>query len=282
MRLRPFCLFGLANLLVAAPVVSQEAPAAAVPATTTAAAAAATPGPAPATCFPACREGFTCHEQRCVSLCNPPCPEGLECVAGRRCEPPLPGPRPGKVYEPPAPPVKAFEERSHTLLGFHLGLPGKVEQDGRRESLGSTLGFNIRGDAPIASYVLLGPMLQLGAWSPDVTPEPSTNYYVDLALLLRVRAPITTSRFNYQLWLGMPIGVTVDVLGGDIPDVSGLGLGWNIGVLGGAAVHFTPKFGLFAEVGWQQHKLSHSADVGQDLDFELQQWCLNLGIAVKN
>lgn len=282
MRLGPFCLFGLANLLAAAPGASQEAAATVVAAPTTAAPAAPSAAPAQQTCFPACREGFTCHERRCISLCNPPCPEGLECVAGRRCEPPLPGARPGKVYEPPAPPVKAFEERSHTLLGFHLGLPGKVEQDGQRESLGSTLGFNVRGDAPIASYVLLGPMLQLGAWSPDVTPEPSNNYYVDLALLLRVRAPITTSRFNYQLWLGMPIGVTIDVLGGDIPNVSGLGLGWNIGVLGGAAVHFTPKFGLFAEVGWQQHKLSHSAEIGQDLDFELQQWCLNLGIVVKN
>jgi hypothetical protein len=276
-------------LLVAVPAASQEAapPPAAPPATATAAPATApatTPSATPAgdTCFPACREGFTCHEQRCISLCNPPCPEGLECAQGRRCEPPLPGGRPGKVYEPPAPPVKSFEERSHTLLAFHLGMPGSVEQDGRRGSLGTTFGFNVRGDAPIAGYVLLGPMLQLGAWSPDVTPEPSNNYYVDLDLVLRVRVPITTARFDYQAWLGMPIGVTVDVLGSDVPNVSGLGLGWNIGVLFGGAVHFTPKFGLFAEGGWLQHKLSHSAEVGQDLDVELQQWCLNLGIVVRN
>lgn len=276
MRLGPFCPLWLATLLVAVPAVAQEAtpPPAATPATVAPAAGD--------TCFPACREGFTCHQQRCISLCNPPCPEGLECAQGRRCEPPLPGGRPGKVYEPPAPPVKGFEERSHTLLAFHLGVPGSVEQDGQRGSLGSTLGFNLRGDAPIASYVLVGPMLQLGAWSPDVTPEPSSNYYVDLDLVLRLRVPITTTRFNYQAWLGMPIGLTVDVLGSDVPNVSGLGLGWNIGVLFGGAVHFTPKFGLFAEGGWLQHKLSHSAEVGQDLDFELQQWCLNLGIVVKN
>jgi hypothetical protein len=280
MRLGRLLLLWLAILVVAAPAAAQDpAPPPAAPAPTVTPDAASPDAPA---CFPACREGFTCHQQRCISLCNPPCPEGLECVEGRRCEPPLPGGRAGKVYEPPAPPVKEFAERGHTLLAFHLGLPGDAERDKRDEPLGTTLGFNVRGDAPIASYVLLGPMLQLGAWSPDISPEPSNNYYVDLDLVLRLRAPITTSRFNYQLWLGMPIGVTIDVLGSEVPDVSGLGLGWNIGVLFGGAVHFTPKFGLFAEGGWLQHKLSHSAEVGQDLDFELRQWCLNLGIVVKN
>lgn len=204
-------------------------------------------------------------------------------MAGSRCEPPLPGAdRGARAYEPPAPLVKPFEDRSHTLLAFHLGLPGKVDQDGREQELGTTLGFNVRGDAPVASYVLLGPMLQLGAWSPDTTPETGNNYYVDLDLVLRLRAPITTAKFNYQLWVGMPIGLTIDVLGDEVPNVSPLGLGWNIGVLFGGAVHFTPKFGLFTEAGFLQHKLSHSAEIGPDLDFALRQWCLNLGIVVKN
>jgi hypothetical protein len=285
MQLGRLMLLWLAIVVVTAPAAAQDpAPAPPPPPAATPAPAATQVAASPdaQACFPACREGFTCHQKRCISLCNPPCPDGLECFEGRRCEPPLPGGRAGKVYEPPAPPVKAFAERAHTLLGFHLGLPGDAEQDERDEPLGTTLGFNVRGDTPIANYVLLGPMLQLGAWSPDISPEPSNNYYVDLDLVLRVRAPITTSRFNYQLWLGMPIGVTIDVLGSEVPDVSGLGLGWNIGVLFGGAVHFTPKLGLFAEGGWLQHELSHSAEVGQDLDFELRQWCLNLGIVVKN
>jgi hypothetical protein len=178
--------------------------------------------------------------------------------------------------------VKSFEDRSHTLLAFHLGLPGNLDQDRVEGDLDTTYGFNIRGDAPVASYVLVGPMLQLGAWSPDTTPETGNNYYVDLDLVLRLRAPITTSTFNYQLWVGMPIGVTLDVLGDEVPNVAGLGLGWNIGVLFGGAVHFTPKFGLFSEAGYLQHKLSHSAELGPDLDFALRQWCLNLGIVVKS
>lgn len=266
MQPRPLRLLGFVAFMLPWSAAAQEAPAAA----TTAA------------CFPTCREGFTCYQARCVSLCNPPCPDGLACVGGKRCEPPLPaGPSP-RVHEPPPPPVKGFEDRSHTLLAFHVGLPGSMDQDGAGRSLGTTLGFNLRGDTPIAKYVLLGPMLQFGAWSPDVEPEPSNNYHVDLDLLLRVRAPIVTDPFNYQLWIGMPVGVTLEVLGDDVPNVSGLGLGWNIGVLFGGAVHFSSKFGLFAEAGWQQHKLTHSAEVGADLDFALRQWCLNLGIVIKN
>jgi hypothetical protein len=245
--------------------------------------------PVAVACFPACRDGFTCHQGQCISQCNPACPAGLECVEGRRCEPPLPQSSRARPYEPPPPPVKGFEERSHTLLGFHLGLPGNVttedgQADGaasRERPLDTTLGFNLRADAPLAKYVLLGPMLQFGSWRPDTTPESDHNYYVDLDLVLRLRAPITTSSLNYQLWLGMPVGITFDVVGSDSANTN-LGLGWNIGALFGGAVHFSPKFGLFGEVGWQQHRISHSRDPEPDLDFKFQQACLNLGIVVRN
>ena len=276
---------GLVALLWGARAASQPtegAPPAEPSAPVAAPAPAAAPGSAESACYPACREGFTCHQGQCVSLCNPPCPEGLECVEGKRCEPPLPGGRSPKVYEPPAPAVKPFERRNHALLGLHLGFPGPFERDGQEGDLGTTVGFNLRGDSPVASYVLLGPMLQLGAWSPDITPEPSNSYYLDLDFVLRFRAPLTTSKFNYQIWLGMPVGLTVNILGDHPPDVSGVGLGWNIGVLFGGAAHFSPKFGLFAEVGWLQHKFSHDGEVGPDYDFTLQQACLNLGIVLRN
>jgi hypothetical protein len=279
---------GAVALLATATAVSQPtseaapAPPAGSPSSGSPPAPPAATGSAPsATCYPACREGFTCHLGRCISLCNPPCPEHLECVEGRRCEPPLPGGG-SKPYEPPAPKAKSFEQRNHALAGFHLGFPGSFERDETKGNLGTTLGFNIRGDTPIATYVLLGPMFQLGAWAPDVGPEVSSSYYLDLDLVLRLRAPLTTSKLNYQIWLGLPVGLTVNVLGDHPEAVSGIGLGWNIGVLFGGAVHFSPKFGLFGEFGWLQHRMSHSAEVGQDVDFELQQGCFNVGIVVRN
>jgi len=221
-----------------------------------------------------------CHDGKCISRCNPPCADGLECVDGRRCEPPLPT-RAARPYEPPLPPQKEFAELSHALLGFHWGLPGRLRVDGAERDLDHTFGFNLRADAPIAKYVLLGPMLQLGSWRADVSPPAGHDYYVDFDLVLRLRAPITTSRFNYQLWVGAPLGLSLDVLGGSANDAK-LGFGWNYGVLAGGAVHFTRKLGVFAELGWQQHRLTHDRDVGPDLDFELRQTLVNVGLVVRN
>jgi hypothetical protein len=202
-------------------------------------------------------------------------------MAGRRCEPPLPPGAEARPYEPPPPPVKPFTSRSHSLFGFHLGFPGNLNRDGAEQNLDTTLGFNLRSDVPLADYVLLGPMLQFGSWRPDQNPAANHSYYVDLDLVVRFRAPITTSKFNYQLWLGMPIGISVDVASSDFGDTSP-GIGWNIGVLFGGAVHFTPKFGLFAETGWEQHRMTHTRDGQSDLDLKLQQPLLNLGIVVRN
>ena len=193
----------------------------------------------------------------------------------------MPPSRSERPYEPPAPPPKPFAELSHALLAFHGGFPGNLKLDDRNQDLDHTLGFNLRADAPIATYVLLGPMLQIGSWRPDVTPGASHSYYVDLDLVLRLRAPITTPTFNYQLWVGMPIGVSLDLLSNSAP-YSNAGVGWNIGALFGGAVHFSRKLGVFAELGWEQHRFAHERDSGADLDFKLQQLCTNLGIIVRN
>ncbi len=261
MRSRP--TLGLVILLISAPSHGQGSAEAAAPA-----------------CFPTCRDGFMCHEGRCISRCNPPCPAGLESIGGRRCEPPLPS-QPARPYEPPLPPSKDFAELSHALLGFHWGLPGSLGTDDRDGDSAHTLGFNLRADAPLAKYVLLGPLVQFGSWRPQAAR--SHDYYIDLDLLLRLRAPITTSRFNYQLWIGAPIGVSLNVLGADaVSGAAKLGVGWNVGVLFGGAVHFSRKLGVFAEAGWQQHRLTHDRKTGPDLDFELQQPIVNLGLIVRN
>ena len=260
----------LGMLLVAAPDTARAAPEPAPAA-----------APTPVQCFPACREGFVCYQGRCISSCNPPCPHGEVCIEGRRCEVPLPGPA-YDPNEPLPPPVKPFETRSHGLLGFHLGFAGTVERDDVESDLVSTLGFNLRGDVPVERYLLLGAFFQFGAWRADIEPEPDRNYYIDIDFFLRGRIPIVTDSANFQIWGGVPIGLTLDILGEDAPGISGLGLGWNVGALFGGAIHFSPKFGLFAELGWMQHRMSHDAETGSDLDFRLGQWNTNLGFVFKN
>ncbi|MDD5305737.1 MAG: hypothetical protein PHU25_00310 [Deltaproteobacteria bacterium] len=43
--------------------------------------------PAPQPCVPSCRAGYTCVDGRCLSPCNPPCPDSEVCTRNGLCLP---------------------------------------------------------------------------------------------------------------------------------------------------------------------------------------------------
>lgn len=239
--------------------------------------------PAPAACVPACRAGYLCHEGRCISMCNPPCPEGSACVDGLRCEP---AGGPPRIYEPPPPPPPpSFSDRAHSALAFHSGLGGSVRRDEATTDLGTTLGFNLRSDIPVARYLLIGPLFQFGAWRPDLPGQtPSRSYIVDIDLFVRGRIPIELDPVALQIWGGVPVGLSLSFLRGErAPELETFGLGWNVGVLFGGAIHFGKRFGIFAEGGWLRHRMSHDhAEGGGRAAFRLAQAQVNAGFIFSN
>jgi hypothetical protein len=36
-------------------------------------------------CYPPCRSGFVCYKGKCISKCNPPCPDGQKCTDSGEC-----------------------------------------------------------------------------------------------------------------------------------------------------------------------------------------------------
>ena len=229
-------------------------------------------------CYPPCRAGYLCHAAKCVSVCNPPCASGEVCIDGTRCEVETGSPA---VAEPP-PPIgpRSFADRDYSGLAFHMGFGGSVERNGVTHDLDTTLGVNIRGDIPIVRYLLIGPLVNFGSWRPDISGS-SHGYYLDVDFYLRGRIPIDLDKLGLSFWAGIPIGLTLDFLGGNLGSgLDGFGIGWNVGVLVGAAVHFTPRFGMFTEMGWLQHKMSHDAGSGANTgsaDFTLSQGIFNIG-----
>jgi hypothetical protein len=212
-------------------------------------------------------------------MCNPPCPADHVCVDGTRCEFEAATP---SVAEPPPPPLpkRGLAERSYSAIGFHLGFGGSVERGGATRDMDATLGFNLRGDVPVYKYLLIGPLIEFGAWRPSVSgSSPSRNYYLDVDFFLRGRIPIDLDSIGLQVWAGIPIGLTLDFLGNDEGRaLEGFGIGWNFGVLVGGAIHFNSKFGMFTEIGWLQHKMSHDASSGSgSADFRLSQGVWNIG-----
>ena len=212
-------------------------------------------------------------------MCNPPCGGGEVCVDGTRCEREVRAP---EVVEPPVPPPplapSGFADRDATGLAFHLGFGGSVERSGASRDLDTTLGFNVRGDVPVFRYLVIGPILNFGAWRPDVRgTSPDYNYAVDLDLYVRGRLPIELDKVGLSLWAGIPIGLTLDFLGNtEGAALDSFGVGWNVGALAGAAVHFSNRFGMFTELGWMQHKMSHGSGSGSTA-FRLSQGVWNIG-----
>lgn len=240
-------------------------------------------------CVPACRAGFVCSAGRCISSCNPPCPEGQSCLEGGYCEPLAPA---TGIYEPPPPPPKpteTFRERIHSGLAFHMGFGGSRETDAAtghaRADLDTTYGANLRSDIPVAGYLLLGPWFQFAAHRADRSPKPDRDFLVDVDFYLRGRLPVELDRVALQLWAGVPVGLSLSFLGetsasngGNPNRLSGFGVGWNIGLLAGGAVHFTKKFGMFVEGGWLRHRVGHAyEDREGDVSLVLSQTSVNLG-----
>jgi len=258
----------------AAPPAEPPPPLAPSPMTTPAAAAPAAAAPANGSCFPVCRDGFVCSESRCISLCNPPCAPDQFCIEGRRCDSAPQSP----IHEPPPPRPVSFAERSHSMLAFHYGFSSTVDVAGEDGPSGPVLGANARTDLPIAKYILVGPMLEFAVTEP--------NYYLDLDVTLRARIPIDVGNVQVQIWGGMPIGLTFSFLKDDFahsftPDLDAFALGWNIGVLFGGAVHFSREFGLFTELGWQQHTMSHGREINGSVELVLDPWILNVGFVFR-
>ena len=132
----------------------------------------------------------------------------------------------------------------------------------------------------MVQYLVLGPLFQFGTWLEDGPGDPTRDYYFDLDFYLRLRVPVELEKTALQFWGGVPVGLTLSFLGEDRTalGLEGFAAGWNIGVLFGGAVHFTRQFGLFAEIGWLQHKMSHDfEEVRGDIDYRLSQLIINLG-----
>jgi hypothetical protein len=122
-------------------------------------------------------------------------------------------------------------------------------------------------------------LFQLGAWRPDVPNPPGRNYYFDIDFFVRGRVPITTDDIAFQVWLGVPVGLTLNFLSGDYQaQLDTFAFGYNYGFLLGGAVHFSKKFGMFVEVGWMTHRVSHDrVEASGSTDFEVSQSVANFG-----
>lgn len=157
--------------------------------------------------------------------------------------------------------------------GLWLGFGGDAEIDGDDNFAGdleTTVGGQVGLDWVTARYLSLGFEGRIGAvkWK-----AADRSKLIDLDFKPRLRFPLDNA--PVELYLTLPVGLTIPRLG-DIGEQDGDGdLGWNIGGGAGVNVFFTESFGLNAEPIWIMHKFG--AGPG---DYTIKQFSLMLNAVI--
>jgi hypothetical protein len=152
---------------------------------------------------------------------------------------------------------------------------------------------------PLAQYFALGGRFALQSWRSDADGSGDRNLAFELAAVPALRLPLSAA---VELYLAVPIGITLDLLN-ELDQSASLsiagttagasldadaGVGWNLAGLFGVRFFVSSGFGLFAEVGYALHRVSHdvrfqvglagaATEAAADLDVSWSQIALDLG-----
>lgn len=152
---------------------------------------------------------------------------------------------------------------------------------------------------PLLQYFALGGRFAVLSWRSDSDGPGSRNLAFDLAAVPQLRLPLAAA---VELYVAVPVGITLDLLneleGSADLSFAGVsagasvdadaGVGWNIAGMVGARFAVSSGFGLFAEIGYGLHQVSHdvrvqlgvgaaSTEATADLDVSWSQVALNVG-----
>jgi hypothetical protein len=125
---------------------------------------------------------------------------------------------------------------------------------------------------PLMKYFALGGRFAVLSWRSDDDGPGDRNLAFDLAAVPQLRLPLSAA---VELYVSVPIGITLDLLneldGSAALSIAGVmagasieadaGVGWNLAGLFGVRFAVASGFGLFAEMGYGLHQVSHDVRV---------------------
>jgi len=235
----------------------------------------------------------------------PPPPPEYESAAPPPAPPP--GAAPVQVSEGP-PPAPAARPRYPSVLidaFFHVtgggtllvdidGVPTEAEEAaGLDLDAGAAVGGGARLHVTFVRFFGIGPMFRFTTQSPSSrsaellldSDARLTNFDLDVSLLGQF--PFESGSVAFDVYLNLPIGLSVGVLNDRFFDEVNAGAGFNAGVTAGFRFWIAPRvFAAFVELGVLHrrtyHVLGDDLDVGgPSLDFSLPQtqFLLQMGLS---
>jgi len=156
--------------------------------------------------------------------------------------------------------------------GLWLGFGGDADLDGDGEfggDLETTVGGQFGLEQVIARHLSIGAEVRIGAVKWNNSADRSK--VIDLDFKPRLRFPLRNTPL--ELYLTMPVGLTVPRLGDvETGDTDGK-VGWNIGAGAGLHVLLTDHFGVNVEPIWLMHRFTVEGG-GDENDLTVKQFSL--------
>ena len=178
-----------------------------------------------------------------------------------------------------------------------LGLAGKgeVEVDGVPGSAKGDLelryGVGVQYQHPLHEFISLGGQIALHSWQTEAGDDANLdrNLLLDVSLVPALRYAVER---DIELYLAVPVGLTLDFIGedtsvaaGDASAEVGTGIGFNLALMPGVRFALSDGFGLLAEIGYSLHSFSHEVTgavgalgASYDFDVTLSELAINLGV----
>ena len=184
--------------------------------------------------------------------------------------PPPPGPG-DKTLVPvraePPPPTRSYQWRHVVRAKIMLGAGGDMGMDqaggaqiafrGRPSvsaPMHASAAFGLQYEYPIHRYILVGGLLGFGTWNNSFLNDSriERSWFVDVDVVARARYPLMDGKI--ELYVSLPLGLSVSPLDDKLGDLTGTdwstGIGWNIGLHAGVQWYFYRFLGAFFEFGW--------------------------------
>jgi hypothetical protein len=197
-----------------------------------------------------------------------------------------------------------------------LGFAGKVSLEAGSVQVGNTtvtatnsnstkynaevgIGGGLLYMHPLHRYFALGGRLAIQTWRSNSNADTGRNIAFDLSVIPQGRVPLSRT---VELYLSVPVGLTLDLLNEidasvNFPNLmsgasvdADAGFGWNLGFMFGSRFAVSRDVGLFAEIGYSLHHVSHDihtriealgvgGDIAVNLDVVWSQLALNVGVS---
>lgn len=167
------------------------------------------------------------------------------------------------------PSTSAAHDPMYPKIGFHfrLGLGGDHERraGGPRDGMEPSFGGGVELEVPVTTHFSLGGAFEAYGWAIG-RAGGSYNVSLDFLFMPRFRIPFGDHPWHAEVYLGIPMGPTVNLPHDRFANAVGTPLDAGIGITGGgrlgARLNLDEIVGLFADVGPMIQFVSYPSQTG--------------------